>query len=256
VTTVQAVGETASREVCLKRIVAAALLAGAAAGALADEAGVRRLVESKLRYGAAVQEVRKLPSVDLYEVVVRSPKGPLIYYVDGAATVVIAGNVIDGKTGRDLTEERLRQLTAIEWGSLPFASAITTVRGNGRRKIAVFSDPNCPYCKRFEATLAKLDDITVYVFLFPVISAESVPLARSVWCSEDRARAWNELMLRGVAPSAAPDCDTPVEKLVALGHRLGASSTPTWFLENGQRYDGAMSLEDVRELLDQASPRK
>jgi len=231
----------------MRRIIAGLILAVAASGALADEAAVRLLVETKLRHGATIDKVRKLPYADLYEVAIRSADGPLIYYVDGAATVVIVGSMIEAESGRNLTEERLRELSAIKWSSLPFASAVTTVRGDGRRKIAVFSDPNCPYCKRFEETLAQLDDITVHIL---------VPLAKSVWCSKDRARAWEDLMLRGIVPSSAPDCDTPVEKLVALGHRLGANSTPTWFLQNGQRFSGAMRLEDVRELLDKASPRK
>jgi thiol:disulfide interchange protein DsbC len=146
--------------------------------------------------------------------------------------------------------ESTHRAPRIDWKSLPFDSAITTVRGDGRRKIAVFSDPNCPYCKRFEKDLAKLDDITVHIFLYPVIKPDSVRLTKSVWCSKDRAKAWHDLMLRGVEPAAKPDCDTPVEKLVALGRKLGANSTPTWFLENGERYRGAFALEDVRQLLD------
>jgi thiol:disulfide interchange protein DsbC len=159
----------------VRRIIAAALLAATTSGALADEAAVRHLVETKLRHGATIDDVRKLPYADLYEVAIRSADGPLIYYVDDAASVVIDGSVIDAKSGLNLTEERLRKLAAIEWTSLPFKSAVTTVRGNGRRKIAVFSDPNCPYCKRFEKTLTKLDDVTVHIFLYPVIKPASVP---------------------------------------------------------------------------------
>lgn len=240
----------------MRRIIAAALLAAATSGALADEATVRLLVETKLRHGATIDAVRKQPYADLYEVAIRTGAGPLIYYVDSAATVVVAGNVFDAKNGRNLTEERLLMLSAIEWDRLPLDDAITTVRGSGRREIAVFSDPNCPYCKRFEQTLAKLDDITVHIFLYPVIRPASVPLAKSVWCSKDRAGAWHDLMLRGIAPSASPDCGTPVEKLVALGHRLGANSTPTWFLRNGERHSGAMRLEDIRDLLDKASRQR
>ena len=237
----------------MKRFIAAWALAVAASGALAGEAEVRSVIESNLHSGAKIESVRRVPFADLYEVAVRSADGPLVYYVDGAATVVIAGSVFDAKSGRNLTEERLRKLSAIKWDSLPFDSAITTVRGSGRRKIAVFSDPNCPYCQRFEKTLAAIDDVTVHIFLYPVIKPESVKLTKAVWCSKDRAEAWHALLLRGVGPSAAPDCDTPVEKLVALGHRLGATSTPTWFLQNGERYSGAMRGEKLVQLLDQAS---
>ena len=127
----------------------AALSACAAASALADEAAVRRLVQQKLLAGGAVESVQKVPFADLYEVVIRAADGPQIFYVDGAATVIIAGSVIDAKSGRNLTKERQRQLTAIKWESLPWQWAITDRRGTGRRKIAIFSDPNCPYCKRF-----------------------------------------------------------------------------------------------------------
>ena len=236
--------------------IGAATLVVFAAAAQADEAAVRRLINSKLRPGDKVESVQKTSYGDLYEVALRTTEGPLIYYVDSGATVIITGSVIEAKTGRNLTEARQRKLSAIDWQSLPFQSAVTTVRGDGRRKIAVFSDPNCPYCKRFEETLDKLDDITVHIFLYPVIKQESVTLTKSVWCAKDRAKAWNDLMLRGIPPQASPDCDTPVEKIVALGRRLGAISTPTWFLQNGERHSGAMRLENVRELLDNASPRK
>ena len=160
----------------------------------------------------------------------RGPNGVQILYVDNAAGVIVSGQAYDPKSGRNLTNERGRKLETIKWSSLPFDDAITYVRGNGRRKVAVFSDPNCPFCKRFEKDLATLDDSTVYIFLYPVIKPESVVQTKAVWCSPDRASAWRDLVLRGVQPSAKPDCQTPVEKLVALGHRLGANSTPTWFV--------------------------
>jgi thiol:disulfide interchange protein DsbC len=223
--------------------------------ALADEAAVRRMVQDKLRGSGQVESVQKAPFADLYEVVVRGPDGLQVFYVDSRATVIIAGQAIDAKTGRNLTEERQRALSKVKWESLPFDWAITSKRGTGRRKIAVLSDPNCPYCKRFEEDLAKLDDITVHIFPFAVISPQSVRQAEAVWCSKDRVKAWNDLMFRRIEPQAAPDCDTPVEKLIEFGRKLGANSTPTWFLETGERYSGALPLEEVRKLLDQASNR-
>lgn len=237
------------------RILVAASLIVFAAGSAADEAAVRRLINAKLRPGSKIEAVQKMSYGDLYEIVIRSPEGPKVYYVDSGATAIILGNVIDARTGQDLTEARLQRLFAVKWESLPFDSAVTTVRGSGRRKIAVFSDPNCPYCKRFEATLERIGDITVHIFLYPVIKPESVTLTKSVWCSRDRAKAWNDLMLCGIRPQAAPDCDTPVEKLVQFGQHLGASSTPTWFLQDGERRSGAMPFEQLLPLLDKASPR-
>lgn len=239
-----------------RHVLAMTLLIGAAVPVLADEAAVRRMLEEKVRGAGQVEAIRKAPWGDLFEVVVRGPEGPQIYYVDANASVIIAGQAIDAKSGRNLTEERLQKLSAVRWESLPFDSAITMTRGSGRHKIAVFSDPNCPYCKRFEKDLAKLDDLTMHIFLYPVISPASVTLTKSVWCSKDRAKAWNDLMLRDVEPTAKPDCATPVDKLVAFGRKLGATSTPTWFLENGQRHSGALPLNDVRRLLDEASPPK
>lgn len=237
------------------RILAAALLIVFAGGSAADEAAVRRLINAKLRPGSKIEAVQKTSYGDLYEVAIRTPEGPTIYYVDSGATVIILGNVIDARTGQDLTEARQQKLAAVKWESLPFDSAVTTVRGSGRRKIAVFSDPNCPFCKRFEATLEKIGDITVHIFLYPVIKPESVALTKSVWCSQDRAKAWNDLMLRGIRPQASPDCDTPVEKLVQLGRSLGAVSTPTWFLPDGERRSGATPPEQLLPLLDKKQPR-
>jgi thiol:disulfide interchange protein DsbC len=240
----------------MKRVAAFAALLLVASAAIADEAAVRQLIQSRVGDDVRIEQIERVPESSLYEVTVRGPNGPQLFYVDERARVIVVGQVLDGRSGRNLTEERLRRLNANEWSTLPFADAITTKRGTGRRKIAVFSDPNCPYCKRFEKDLAKLGDITVHIFLYPVIRPESTPLTKSVWCSRDRAKAWNDLMLRDIQPTAAPDCDTPAERLVALGRRLGASSTPTWFVETGERYSGAVPLEDTRRILDAASPAK
>ena len=232
------------------------LAATATFAAVAGEAEVRRMVEHKLRGGSSIASIVKAPFGDLYEVAVHGPDGPQLFYVDSAATVIIAGQAIDAKSGRNLSEERVRKLATVKWKALPFHWAITTKRGDGRRKIAVFSDPNCPYCKTFEAHLAEIDDLTVHIFPYAVLGPKSVEQAKAVWCSSDRVRAWNDLMQRRIEPAAAPDCDTPIEELAVLGRRLGAASTPTWFLENGERYSGALPLVDLRQLLDRAAAAK
>ncbi len=238
------------------RLPGAAALLALTFAASADEAAVRRMVQDKLRGGGQIESVQKAPFADLYEVVVRMPDGPAIYYVDSRATVIITGQAIDAKTGRNLTEERQRKLSAIKWESLPLQWAITTVRGSGRRKIAILSDPNCPYCKRLEEDLAKLDDISVHILPYAILGPASVRQAKAVWCSKDRAKAWDELMFRRVEPRPERDCDTPVEKLAEYGRRIGARATPTWFLESGEHYSGALPLDKVRRLLDEASPGK
>jgi thiol:disulfide interchange protein DsbC len=239
----------------MMRTLLAGLLIVAAGTAGADEAAARRLLQGKLG-DSTIESVQKAPFGNLDEAVLRGPSGVQILYVDSAAGVIISGQAFDAKSGRNLTKERSRKFETIKWSSLPFDDAITFVRGDGRRKIAVFSDPNCPFCQRFEKDLATLDDSTVYIFLYPVIKPESVVQTKAVWCSRDRAKTWRDLMLHGVQPSAKPDCETPLDKLVALGHRLGANSTPTWFVESGERYSGALPLEDVRKVLDEASPKR
>ena len=235
---------------------AAIVLLGAAPAAFADEAAVRRMMQQRLGGSERIESVQKAPWGGLYEVVLSGPDGPQILYVDEAASVVIVGRVFDARTGRNLTEERERRLTAISWGQLPWQWAITSTRGTGRRKVAILSDPNCPYCKRLEEDLAKLDDITTHIFPYAVIKTESVRQAKAVWCSKDRVKAWNDLMFRRIEPQASTDCDNPIERLIEFGRGIGARSTPTWFLENGERYSGAMPLEKVRALLDAASPGK
>ena len=238
----------------MRRLIVLPFLLVLAVTASADEATVRRMIQDKLRGGGRIESVQKAPFGDLYEVVIRSDEGLLVYYADGDAKVIIVGQMIDAKSGHNLTEERQRKLTAVKWDSLPLQWAITTVRGSGRRKIAILSDPNCPYCKRLEEDLAKLDDITVHILPYAVVKPDSVRQAKAVWCSKDRVKAWNDLLFRRIEPQAAPDCDTPIEKLAEFGRRMGANSTPTWFLENGERYSGALPLEDVRKVLDEASP--
>jgi thiol:disulfide interchange protein DsbC len=240
----------------MMRVLLGAMLLGAALAAAADEAAVRRTIQQRLGGSERIESVQKAPWGGLYEVVVSGADGPQIFYVDAAASVVIVGRAFDARTGRNLTEERERQLTAIVWDRLPWQWAITSKRGTGRRKIAILSDPNCPYCKRLEEDLAKFDDITVHIFPYAVIKPESVRQAKSVWCSKDRVKAWNDLMFRRVEPQAPTDCDNPIDKLIEFGRGIGARSTPIWFLENGERYSGAMPFEKVRALLDAASPVK
>ncbi|MBI2751925.1 MAG: DsbC family protein [Betaproteobacteria bacterium] len=235
---------------------AAIVLLSAAPAAFADEAAVRRMIQQRFGGSDRIESVQKAPWSGLYEVVLSGADGPQIIYVDEAASVLIVGRVFDARTGRNLTEERERQLTAIQWDKLPWQWAITSKRGTARRKIAILSDPNCPYCKRLEEDLAKLDDITTHIFPYAVIKPESVRQAKAVWCSKDRVKAWNDLMFRRIEPQASIDCDNPIERLIEFGGGIGARSTPTWFLENGERYSGAMPLEKVRALLDAASPAK
>jgi len=221
----------------------------------ADEQTIRQVFRTKLP-GTQILDVKKLRYGELYEVSVQGDKGYAVFYTDALGQVMLVGNLIETRTDRNLTEERVRKLSAIDWNKLPFHWAVTTRRGQGRRQIAIFSDPNCPFCQKFEKDLAGVEDITIHIFPWAVIKPESVRQAKSVWCSKDRAKAWNDLMLKRVEPTAPTDCENPIEELVALGRRLGATSTPTWFLPNGEKYVGAQPMSTVVPLLDATAPRR
>jgi thiol:disulfide interchange protein DsbC len=220
------------------------LLAGVLAGnALADEASVKRGVEARFE-GLKVEGVTRTPYAGIYEVVV----GESIFYTDEKVTFVFKGDLIDARSQKNLTEERQQKLTAIKFEDLPLELAIKQVRGNGKRVVAIFSDPFCPYCRNLDRALLREDDITIYTFLYPILRAESPDKARTIWCAPDRAKAYYDFMLNGREPAPAASCSAPVEKWLALGQRVGVRATPTSFVTNGQRILGARPDELIRLL--------
>jgi len=233
----------------LKRILVLALLgpvlalaqAAEPAGKLSAEATIKHAIESRMA-GIKVESVAKTPYLGLYEVRLDGE----ILYTDEKMTYIFSGNIIDAKTMQNITEKRLRDLTAIKWENLPLEGAFKTVRGNGKRMLAIFSDPNCPYCKRFEKDLAKVDDVTIYTFLYPILSQDSHEKSKAIWCSADKAKAWSELMLNGTVPTAG-SCDTPIESNLALGHKYRVNGTPTLIFANGERVPGAISAVQIEK---------
>lgn len=224
--------------------------------ARAGEAEVRRALEPRL-FDMKIVSVQKLPVMELFEVVVQRFDGThMILYADPQGQFLILGSLVEASTERNLTAERLRKLSGVDWNTLPLHSAITSKRGSGRRQIAILSDPNCPYCKRFEADLAAVDDITVHILPYAVIKPDSVRQAKAVWCSRDRLKAWNDLMQKRIEPEAKPDCENPIDALIEFGRRVGATGTPTWFLTSGEKYSGAMPMEQLLPLLDAAARAK
>jgi thiol:disulfide interchange protein DsbC len=220
----------------------------AATAAAADEAQIRKVVEAKLG-GVKVEGVQPGP-LGLYEVRFRSSGGMRIVYTDANATHIFLGKIYETQNDRDVTEERLRKLNAIKFDALPLEQAVKIQRGNGKRVMAMFSDPYCPACKQFEQTLQQVDDITIYVFMFPVIRPELAEQSKAVWCSPDRAKAWLDVALRGKPPTAKPACANPVEKNLELGRSLGVNSTPTLILASGERVTGSLAKADLTDLLD------
>jgi len=156
---------------------------------------------------------------------------------------------VDLKTKENLTENRLRQVNKVDFAQLPFDSAIKIVRGNGSRKVAIFEDPNCGYCKRFERDLAGVSDITVYVFLYPILSDSSVTKSKAIWCSADRGKAWMDTMVRDVPVAGDGACATPVDKNLAFGNSKRIQGTPTIIFEDGERIPGVMAMADFEKKL-------
>lgn len=230
-------------------IVVAALLALPAS---ANEALIRQVIEEKLG-GARVEGVQPSPLPGLYEVRFQSAEGPQIVYTDAQATHFFIGSLYETKTDRNLTEERLRKLSAIRFDSLPLEQAVKVRRGSGRRVLAMFSDPYCPACQQFEKVLAQLDDVTIHYFMYPVIRPELAERSKAVWCASDRGKAWLDLALRGKPSASNAACDTPIDKNIALGRKLGVTSTPTLFLANGERLRGGLPVAQLRETLDEAA---
>jgi thiol:disulfide interchange protein DsbC len=224
----------------------------AAAAAAANEREIRQALEGKLG-GAKVEAVQASPVPGIFEVRVAGRDGPQILYTDAQGAHVFDGNLYDLRAGRNLTEERLRKLTAIPFGSLPLELAVKVQRGNGRRVLAVFSDPYCPACQQFERTLIEVGDITIYYFMYPVIRPELADHSRAVWCAPDRAKAWLDLALRGRPTPLAPGCEAPIERIVELGRSLRIGSTPTLILATGERIRGGPPAAQLRSLLDEAA---
>jgi thiol:disulfide interchange protein DsbC len=198
---------------------------------------------------APVDSVRKVPYGALYEVIV----GGEIYYTDETAGYIISGSLIDLKTKTNVTEARLRTVNAIKWSELPLDQAVKITRGSGARKIAIFEDPNCGYCKRFERDLLGVTDITVYVFLYPILAPDSIDKSKAVWCAADRGKMWLDHMTRDAAISGDTKCTTPIDKILALGKEKRVTGTPTIVFENGDRVPGAMALADFEKKLVEVS---
>ncbi len=225
----------------------------AAAGAQADEAKIRRVVEAALG-GVRVEGVQPAPLPGFFEVRFTTREGPQIVYTDEEASYILEGSLYDTRKQRNLTEERLRKLSAISFEALPLDLAVKVQRGNGRRVMAMFSDPYCPACRQFEQFLAQVDDITIYYFIYPVIRPELIEHSKAVWCSPDRAKAWLDLAARPKPrpASADPGCATPIGRILELGKSLRVSSTPTFFLASGERVRGGLPAAQLRTMLDEA----
>ena len=235
----------------LQQIVLAGLMACSLGAAMAQEAVIRKNLVERLPNLPKIDEVSKTPMNGLYELRVNDSE---IFYTDAEGNFLVQGNLIDTKAKRNLTEERVEKLSAIDFGALPLRDAFTVVRGNGKRKMAVFEDPNCGYCKRFERDLQKVSDVTVYMFLYPILSPDSIEKSKNIWCTKDKAKAWQDMMVRD-QPAPKATCDTTaIERNLAFGKKHKITGTPTVFFVDGSRVPGAIGAPQVEKLLAEAKP--
>ena len=212
----------------------------------AQEAAIRKNLSERLPTLPKIEEVSKTPMNGLFEVRVN---GNDLFYTDADGSFLIQGSLIDTKAKKNLTEERTEKLNAIGFDALPLKDAFTIVRGNGKRKMAIFEDPNCGYCKRFERDLQKVTDVTIHLFLFPILSPESTEKSKAVWCSKDRATAWADMMLRDRNP-ATGSCDaSALARNVEFGKKYRITGTPTVIFADGSRVPGAISAQQVEKYL-------
>jgi len=224
-----------------------------ASSAFADDAAIKKLIKERLPE-LQVQGVKPAPMPGWYEVFA----GNRLFYVDEKADFIMVGSVVDAKTKRNLTEERIRDLMRVKFDILPFEDAIKIVKGDGSRKLAVFEDPDCPYCKKVEADIAKLDNYTLYVFLYPIeqLHPDATDKSKKVWCSKDRAKAWLDLMLRNQVPKGKGDCETPIGRNIALASQLNINGTPALIFEDGRLAPGAIPKEQIEKYMSEAEARK
>ncbi len=218
------------------------------AGAPVNDMELKKTLETRL--SATVDSINRMPVAGLLEVRV----GEDVFYTDPAGNFIVVGNVIDLRTRENLTRARVEaikqaSLPAFKWADLPLDTAVKLVKGNGKRKVAIFEDPNCGYCKRLEKSILDIGDVTIYVFLYPVLGPDSLMKSKQIWCSADRAKAWNDWMQNATALTGDGACATPLDKTLALGKKLRVDGTPTLYFPNNKRVEGAIDAATLERAL-------
>ncbi len=223
-------------------MLALAAITASCVGAETPEAAIRKAIEPRLRDGVKIESV-KPTAFGLYEV---NAAGDILY-TDKTGEFLFIGEVINSKTQRNITKERVEELSRIKFSDLPLDIALKTVKGDGKRVLALFEDPNCGYCKRFrQTTLKEVDNVTIYTFMLNIPSEDSVVKSKNIWCAADRNKAWDEWMVNGVAaPTAPAACVTPMDKISALGRKLRISGTPAIYFADGSRIPGMVDIKTL-----------
>ncbi len=229
------------------RVVSALVLAlGLAPSVFADEAAIRKNIPERLPDFPRIDEVSKSAVPGLYELRV----GTDILYTDEQGNYLIEGQLIETRTRANLTEQRIAKLTAIDFKSLPLKDAMVWKQGSGERKLVVFADPNCGYCKKFEKDLQAVKDVTVYTFLYPILGGDSPQKSQAIWCAKDSSKAWRDWMLKGTAAADSPQCDSAaIQRNLAFGQKHRIRGTPGLVFEDGRQQAGALDAAQIEKLL-------
>lgn len=240
---------TSSRHPLLTAASIALACLAMAGPAHAQESIIRKNLAERVPQLPKIDEVRKSGMPGIYEVRV----GTDLFYTDAKGDYLLQGDMLDTRQRKNLTAERVAKLTAIDFASLPTADAFTIVRGKGERKLAVFEDPNCGYCKHFEKELQSIDNVTIHLYLYPILGADSVDKSNRLWCAKDPAAAWQDWMVREKAIPSAAGCDTgAITRNVALGRKYKITGTPTLFFVDGTRVPGAIDAAQIEKQLSAA----
>jgi thiol:disulfide interchange protein DsbC len=242
--------EVANMGVVHIRLLALALSA-TAAGAHADAGQLGRILAERMP-GMEIHDIQPAPVSGLYEVVA---EGARVFYTDAKGEFALFGNLVDLKSQRSLTANRVEQLRQTDFSRLPLDKAIVKVKGTGMRKLAVFSDPDCPYCRQLERELQSVTDVTIYTFLFPLaeLHPEAVGKAERVWCSGNPAQAWDKLMIQGEDPAGAGNCATPIGEIADLAKKLHINGTPGLVFPDGRIVPGVLPKKQLEDRLNAAS---
>jgi len=237
----------------LRGLAAVLLAACFASAAFADEAAIRKNIAERLPDIPKIDEIQKTGMPGIYEIRI----GTDILYTDENGSYLIQGEVIDTKTRVNLTEQRIAKLTAIDFKSLPLKDAIVWKQGTGERKLVVFADPNCGYCKKFERDLQEVKNVTVYTFLYPILGADSAEKSKAIWCAKDNTKAWRDWMIKGTPAESSPNCDaSALQRNYAFGKKHRINGTPGLVFEDGSQRAGALNAEAIEKLLVANRPGK
>lgn len=208
-----------------------------------SETQIRNDLQKKIGANTKIKSVIASPISGVYEVLV----GNEVFYTDANSKYLIQGEIIEIATGKNITEQRQSDLNRIKWADLSQANAIKMVRGNGSRQLAVFSDPNCGYCKRLEKSMQQLDNVTIYTYLIPILSPDSAQKSKQMWCAQDPQKAYTDWMINGITPSGKAECANPLDKNMAFAKTYGITGTPTLFFTDGSRFPGAVQITDIEK---------